>query len=204
MRSAFAAHVPANSGAGAPVDVAFRSHLTPERLRAALSSVSVASMTLHNCPMQPPHVPPDLVAALAESAATLTALHGLPTAELQGNSHLGLAAFPRLRALTLRQTPDSPRVLPAALLPLSLEDFTLTYSDPPNYGHHKRPMRLVDLDALPQLRRITLAAHTFWPLGTWFYEGDPPQRLRLPASLQVWLVHAVIEVFLVGCTGHAC
>ena len=182
--------------------MAFRSHLTPERLRAALSSVSVASMTLHNSPMQPPRVPPGLVSALAGSAPTLTALHGLPTAELQSESQLPLAAFPRLRALTLRQTRNSPGVLPATLLPPSLKEFALTYSDAPNDGDHNRPMRLVGFDALSQLRRITLAGHTFWPLGTWFYEGDPPQRLRLPASLQAW--HFLIQVFLVCCAARAC
>ena len=196
--------------AGVPLHVALDTQLAPERLRAAPPSLRLASMTLRSSEtsgVQPAQPQLGLVPALAGWAQTLTALHGMPLVELLDGPAPGLAGFTRLRSLALLQTRDhrdpySPRPLPAALLPASLQDLTLTYGESPhgNYGNMRVPSRLVGFGTLPGLRTIALAGYNVWPLGRSFTEsnedddedGDSvakmPERVQLPECLEVRLV----------------
>lgn len=198
-----------------PIHVVLVTQLAPERLRVAPPSVRLASVTLRssktygNEPAQPPA---GLVSALAGWAPTLTALRGLSLVELLDGPAPGLADFTHLRTLALLQTRDDldteldwvlPRPLPAALLPASLEELTLTYGEPPdgNHGDMRLPSRLAGFEALPCLRTIVFAGYDAWPLGRWATEsgGDSDQdgdedcdnvakaaaRVQLPESLEV-------------------
>ena len=69
--------------AGVPLHVAFESELPHNRLVAALSSVPLASVTLHHSPlMLHPRILSQVVSALTASAQTLTALRCLPLAAM--------------------------------------------------------------------------------------------------------------------------
>lgn len=111
--------------------LSFKSQLPPERLRAVLSSVCWGSAILHISLLeqqQPPRpeVPSLVVAALAGSASTLIALHGLPLVEPADHPELELATFTRLRALTLHQsqTSDSLHTLRLTQLPASWKTYS--------------------------------------------------------------------------------
>jgi hypothetical protein len=71
--------------------------------------------------------------ALAQSEASLTALHGLPLPELPPPDPLPdppLRGFPCLRALTVRHFPKWPHSeLEAAWLPARLEELTVVCED---------------------------------------------------------------------------
>lgn len=165
----------------------FKSQLAPQLVRAALSSLPAASARLHSSLlMLPPGWPLMLVAALAGSASTLTALHGLPLIELAACSELGLAPFTRLRALTLCQTGSSPDVLFGTVLPASLEEVTLEFFDPrdPHANNSVIP-QFLGFSRLHSLRRIVLAGHTSWALGSWDGEREFGSRLQLPPSFEV-------------------
>ncbi len=200
-----------------PLHVVLEAQLAPERLRAAPASVHLASVTLHSSEIsgnEPAQPPAGLVPALAGWAPTLTALSGLPLVELLDGPQPGLAGFPHLRSLALLQMRDDlesdselewelPRPLPAALLPASLEELTLTYGDLPHGNHgplqEQVPSRLLGINALPCLRTITFAGFSVWPLGRWHIDsnedddededGDDvakmPDHVQLPESLEV-------------------
>ncbi len=91
--------------AGVPLHVAFESLLPHDRLLAALLSVPLGSVTLHDSLlMMHPEALSAVVSALATSARTLTSLRGLPlpaAAALWGPKRRGLRALTQLRALTL-------------------------------------------------------------------------------------------------------
>ena len=134
----------------------------------------------------PAAVPSQLVSALAGSASTLVELHDLP---LVGEQAVGLAAFTRLRVLTLRQASEM-RALPSTLLPASLEDLTLISHLPTAWhGLGDRPPHFTNCDRLRRLRRITLAEFAHWSLaspGGGHGERHPapfPQSLEVRAPL---------------------
>ena len=168
----------------------FPLQLPPQQLRAALTSVPLASVTLHDSILTlHPRTVSMLVSALAGSAVTLTALHGLPLGAAQRDRpHAGLAAFTQLRALTLYQTEAFPKPLRATHLPASLEELTVasTAAMGADWMSAQQPA-LVAFDELSSLRRLTLVNYFDWRLRS---EGDhdgagtydPPQ---LPHSLQV-------------------
>ncbi len=129
-----------------------------------------------------------LVRALAGSAPTLTALHGLPLVELQDSVPPGLAAFTQLRALS--PVPDGG--LPAS--PVSntaaggLEELTLAFTYLPAEGFCSRepPLLMGFAAGLQHLRSITLAEYYSWPLGSSRDAAeDEPVRLQLPLRLEV-------------------
>ena len=137
------------------------------------------------------------MSALAGSASTLTALHGLPL--LSEHLEMGLAAFSQLRAVTLRHTSHGIDRLHAAQLPLSLEELTLVLARPEADANNTSLPLLVDLDRLTNLRRISFGNYCRRKLGSW----DPPTRQRGPLhpapSLKVCLV--VLELrSLLGAT----
>ncbi len=186
-------HLATNTGVtparvGVPLHAVFRSQLTLEQLQAALSSVPVASVVLHSSLLTLlPASSSVAVPALAHSALTLTALHGLPLPELPDSHGLQLAAFSQLRALTLHHKRDSVRVLRATHLPPSLLEITVSVHKPPNdyfAGMHMPPPLLVDFDRLHSLRRVSLACYTEWQLQSWS-DQDQTIPVQLPPSLQV-------------------
>ena len=174
--------------AGVPLHAVFQSELTLEQLQAALSSMSVASVTLHSSLlMLLPASSSVAVAALARSASTLTALHGLPLPKLPDSHGLQLTAFAQLRALTLGHSVDSVRVLRATHFPPSLLEFTVSVHAPPNdylASMHMPPPLLVDFDRLHSLRRLSLACYTQWQLES-CRDQDGTIPVLLPPSLQV-------------------
>ncbi len=152
------------------------SRLTPSQLRAALTSVRFASVTLHNTLGDGLTAKTAAVmAALAGSASTLTAVHDLP---LRNSETLTLAAFPRLRAVTLRVVQSSPGLLSATQLPISLEELTLE-----GIRHRTRnPPCFASLETLRNLRRLTFRNFQRWELSAYKETTCP---LRLPPSLEV-------------------
>ena len=75
--------------------MALRSRLTPQRLRGLFASFPAVSVTLHlpnSAWLQAQRSPSRLMSALAGSAATLTAPHGLPLVKLEDSAADGLAA----------------------------------------------------------------------------------------------------------------
>ncbi len=178
-----------------------------DRLQAALlNECRVASLTLHDGRAPQPGSMTALEPALACTASTLAALHGLFPEELEedlyttwrkmtgvgGQRELGLAAFTQLRALTLRFTWRSPRQLTATVLPASLEELTLAVDGWRALEPRRAPgaplligfRRLPDLGQ--KLRRITFVGQQCWPLGSRDDEAENPERLQLPPSIQVF------------------
>jgi len=104
--------------------------LTPARLEAAgrsgarFGSAHVHLSATEQWP-QPSDTPSGIVSALAGSAATLTALHGLPLVKPPAGGDPVWAAFTELRDLSLRQTWRQMDVLRATELPASLQDLKL-------------------------------------------------------------------------------
>ena len=177
--------------AGVPLHVAFESELPHNRLVAALSSVPLASVTLHHSPlMLHPPILSQVVSALTASAQTLTALRCLPLAAMAPWApphEQGLTALTRLRALALLQAEHCPDALPAAYLPASLQELTLTPLAPA-VGTAPALPALVAFDSLQELRRITLAGYTAATLRGGHDEEERPLQLRLPPSLEVHTV----------------
>jgi len=184
MRSSRDRHV------GVPLHV---EGMTPARLEtAAQSGACFGSVHVHlsATPQWPPpsDTPSRILSALAGSAATLTALHGLPLVKppAGGDPGLGLAAFTELRDLSLRQTWREMDVLQATDLPASLQDLKVVM----NIAEHKgipigqlqAPPLFVAFDRLQSLRRVTLAGYRLLNLGKWGRRLDCPP---LPASLEV-------------------
>ncbi len=164
--------------------------LTPAQLQAALSSACFIGVRLQHDPLvqPPPDLPSLIVAALAGSASELIALHGLPLlAPQQGHPAVTLAAFTRLRALTLRQATDAPGFsLRATDLPASLEDLTV-FQDPDEHlsAFTTEPPLLNGFDNLRNLQRITLDHCPFYNLAT-ARDGDLLERpAPLPPTLKV-------------------
>ena len=160
--------------------------LTPAQLQAALSSASFIGVRLQHDPLvqPPPELPSLIVAALAGSASELIALHGLPMlAPQQGQPEVTLAAFTRLRALTLRQATDSPGLwLRAAALPASLEDLKL-FQDPDNQLNPFRKTPLLSgFDKLRSLQRMTVVNYHDCFLAT-AEDGEDWKLLTRPARL---------------------
>ena len=98
-----------------------------------------------------------------------------------------LAAFTRLRALTLRETRASPDVLRAAELPSSLTDITLDGARASSAG---LPW-FVGLDQLRNLQRLTFAAYQCWRLGSWDDDTEQVGPLQLPPCLRARTIAAV-------------
>ena len=150
-------------------------------MRRTLSRVPFASVTLdstlvYGC------VEPWLASALAGSASTLAVLRGLATTELLSGPDPALAAFTRLRALTLHQTSNAP--LSAAQLPTSLELLRFEYAIPRDSGGKYVPPLLAAFGRLDRLRRLTFCGYISWPLGS-CSAANKPGRLALPPSVQV-------------------
>ena len=166
-----------------------RSQPAPERLHSALSCVPVASVKLPDSVARlPPHAVSAVLSALAaRSAATLTVLHGLPLSpDAPATFADQLAAFTRLRVVTLRVTSDSAEVLRADRLPRSLEQMTL---QAPEQGCSSLSSTgglpwLCACDQLRNLRRITLAGYGVWRLGGWDPDTEQPCPLQLPPGFQ--------------------
>jgi len=165
--------------------VRLKPQLPPEQLQAALSRILIASMRLpESAARLPPHAMSAVMAALARSATTLTALHGL--AMPHGPGYDQLAACSQLRVLTLRVTSDPPDVLRAGQLPPSLQQMTLQapaqgYSSGANTG---LPW-FCGCDQLRNLRRITFAGYGAWRLGSWDSATEQPCPLQLPPGFKV-------------------
>ncbi len=174
--------------AGVPRHLVFREEQTAEQLHAVLASAPLASVQLHESVGK---LPPDSLAmvtsALAGSAATLAALRGFPLVELQGSPDGGLAAFTQLRALSLRQNLEAPRILHAAQLPASIEELTLIGDAVLNEFTNDPyiPPTLVGFRSLHSLRRITLMHYHEWRWGV--ADAAEAQQVpgHLPPSLEV-------------------
>ena len=170
--------------AGVPLHVVFRTQLPPERLQAALSSVPVASVRLpESAAPLPPHAVSAVMSALARSAATLTALRGLPLPD--GPAFDQLAAFLQLRVVTLRVTSDSPEVLQASQLPPSLERMTIQAPQGYSSGANAGLPWFSGCEQLRKLRRITFAGYGVWRLGSWDPATEQPCPLHLPPGFKV-------------------
>ena len=173
--------------------MALPTNLSQSQLRAALSSVAAASVRLqYGRRVPPPMSQSRLLPALAGSAPTLAALHGLRLAvdSMPPGLPPGLPAFTRLRALTLCQTRQRRALLRATQLPPSLEDLTLalTVPDVQRIGHAGPPL-LVGFDGLCNLQRLTLADYgTSWQLCSRVDEEGASDPALLPLCLQVRLV----------------
>ena len=174
-----------------------RPHLPREQLRAVLSTLSIASVTLH-VSMPPPKSLSPLLSALAGAASSLLTLRGLQIEALRPprlpyHPNVGLVAFTRLRTLTLHQwRPTWPKALQAKLLPPSLEELTVALIDPDDpsvRASYTKPPLLVGFGRLLSLRQITFAGYSFWPLvlRSWDH-GEACGRLQLPSSLEVLAV----------------
>ena len=165
-----------------PLHMTITEDLKLKRLRTTLSGACFASVELYDSQKvrPPPRKTPSLVvAALARSVATLTALHGLPLVKPHNDPDLGLAAFTRLRDLILHQTWDSPALLRATQLPTSLQELTLKLNLPIMVDAHLASMpRLVAFDRLTCLRKITVADFWSWDLS--FREGRGRPLLLAP------------------------
>ena len=156
-------------------------HLPSWQLRQALWTVPVTDLTLHASLAKQELTYGELVWALGGLAATLTALHGLLLEELHDSQPVGLAAFSRLQALTLRQQPDESGAVPATLLPQSLTALRLEAADPGAANQH--PPRLVGMGRLQHLQAITFVGHVGCRLS---YEHNEKERFGpFPQSLQV-------------------
>ena len=165
--------------------------LSQRQLRAALSSMAAASVRLrYGRRLPPPKSQSRLLSALAGSAPTLAALHGLRL--VVDGLPPGLPAFMRLRALTLCQTRTHCALLSATQLPPSLEDLTLALTVPAeqNICWASLPL-LVSFEGLRKLKRLTFADYnSSWQLSSRDDgEGDSDPVL-LPLSLQVRFVPA--------------
>ena len=160
----------------------------PEQLRATLTSSSFLAVRLEQDSEAavPPELPSLIVAALAGSAPELAALHGLPLLAPQGHPEVTLAAFTRLRALTLRQTTDSLGRLRAADLPASLVELTLFQDllDRDDVDQLNPPL-FVAFDELRSLRRITLDQYEAWHLSSTEGEQHSKGPVLLPPSFRV-------------------
>jgi len=180
--------------AGVPLHAVFPSELAPERLQAALAALAGAPLVGVTLPESVSELPAvalsGILSALAGSAPTLTALHGVPILDLPVGPTAGLGRLTQLRVLTLRQTADSRQEglldsqLPASVQELTLVGVPLDEGDPPAYL-----LPLMDFHRLHNLRRLTLADQQSWKLlvvdnGELEYV-DP---VHLPPGLQVCLV----------------
>ena len=158
-----------NSGlmgcAGVPLTMVIRLPsnplLTIEWVRTALQKVPFACVRLPYSFLDHPG-PLGLVSALAGSVSTLTELRGLPAAELEDSQERGLAAFTRLRALTVRQTPESPVALSATLLPACLVELEIEAADPLETGSLIAPPPLGAFRKLDRLRRMVYTDFAQW------------------------------------------
>ena len=183
--------------AGVPVHAVINRRLSLDRFKAALSSVRFASVEMRDAlRLLPSHAPSAVVPALAHSASTLTALHGLA---LTGLEYRRLTAFTQLRVLTLCGTEGFGGLLRAEHLPASLEDLTLRLSV--DYGTFEGPDDSTDealdestyrampafigFNSLCRLRRITLFRYDRWHLATWDDEEKEMSPVQLPPSLAV-------------------
>jgi len=168
-----------------PLKIKFRKHFKPKQLRALMPSICAASVTLPDSTRLLSTSPTTLAHALAGSASTLTALHGLPMPQPSDRPQLGLTAFTRLRTLTLVHTLGSQQVVAAELLPLSLRELTLRCTCL-EAAPDMQPPLLCSFSRLTNLQRLTLVEYDEWLLGSRDAGADRPGRLRLPLSLQVW------------------
>ena len=168
----------------------FQSELAPAQLHATLSSISEVFLD-DSIRHLPPQLLRPIVSALARSAsASLTALRRIP---LQDSRGLDLTAFTQLRAVTLLETGDSPEVLRAIQLPLSLEELQIDASQGYNYTARAPLPLLIAFDRLMNLRRLTFARYNLdtWRLGSWNEEAQLPVPLQLSLSLEVRTVNPV-------------
>jgi len=184
--------------AGAPLHFDAGKRWSAERLQATLSRHSFVSVDLHTSLTREQPVrsrtPSQVLSALAGSASTLTALHGVPLLDPLRHRTLGLAAFTRLRALTLRQASDAVHELRAAQLPASLEELTVTLALPKPqlerviyYASVPRPNVpvLVDFEGMTNLRRISFGDYWSWELASRDRQTGQRGLLHTPPSLQV-------------------
>jgi len=149
---------------------------------SCLYSKSFSSCHDARVALLPPETLSPIVAAMARSAPTLTAIHGLPLPEGPGCQ---LGAFTQLQVMTLATKHKSPEVLRASQLPPSLEDLTLLAPEGTSYNPQTGLPFFAALDRLQNLRRITFVDYGIWWLGSWDLEEGQPCPLQLPPSLEV-------------------
>ena len=187
--------------AGAPL--VLKPGLDSKQLRAALRTISVTALTLHHSFVQQEPTYGELVWALAGLSSTLTALQGLPLEELHDSKPHGLAAFTRLRALTLRRQSDEYGAVRARLLPQSLTALRLEAADPG--AANLQPPRLIAMGRLQHLRAITIVGHVGCRLSYEDHEeecfGSIPQSLEVQTSLSY---AAALYAKMQGCTVRRC
>jgi len=166
--------------------------LTPAGLEAAAQSgIRFASVNVRlDAEGQwppPPETPRQIMSALAGSGATLEALHKFPLMEGQVPPQAELAAFTRLRFLSLLQIWDGLTVLHVQHLPAMLEELTLTAA-----AEESRLPLFSGLDSLPRLRKLTFVDYAEYKLGTAAVNGEPGQwrPMRVPPSFQVCTLKA--------------
>jgi len=183
--------------AGVPLELESFDGMTPGWLAAAPSGARFGSVHLPYDPAEmnadgqwppPATAASQVVSALASSASTLVELHDLPMVKpALGQQAVGLAAFTRLRVLTLRETYRM-AALHATLLPASLEDLTLQLNLPNmDFSVGMGPPLFADFARLRHLRCITLVEFANWRLGSpgggqgWWLPALLPRSLEVRA-----------------------
>ena len=169
-----------------PLHLVVRSRVGAEPLQAALPSVPAAGVGLPDSLSTLPLAwLPQFLSAMWDSSAAFTAVHSPPVVEPPETPALTLTVFTRLRALSLPETLDPPEVLRATRLPTSVQELTLVRYPSCYQTLGKRLPSFVDLNRLPNLRRITAVNHCIWKLSTWDDELQQAGPLRVPPSLEV-------------------
>ena len=163
-----------------------------EQLQAALARDYITAVTLHDSVSK---LDPDALsavhAALAASASSLTAIHGLPGVKLWFSPESVFTAFTRLRALSLCQRRGSGTVLRAGQLPAGLEELTLTagvtLDEPTTGGIGRHPPTLVGFREARNLRRLAFVNYRHWDLGFRVTDEELGGLVHLPPRLEVRL-----------------
>ena len=151
------------------------------QLRAALRTIPVSHLTLHEDLLHDELTHGQLVWALGGAAATLTALRDLPLAELHDSRPDGLAACSLLQALTLLQQPGDSGSFRATMLPQSLTALRLEAADP--WATKAHPPQLIAMGRLHHLQHVTLVGHASCLLR---YGREAEERVAaIPHSLEV-------------------
>ncbi len=154
--------------------------LPSDQLRAAPWNLPVVDVTLDASILEQEQLCGELVWALAGLAPTLTALRGLPLQEINNIWPVGLTAFARLRALSLRQQLGELEELCAKMLPQSLTALRLEAPAPAPAELHPQ---LIAMGRLHHLQHITLVGHVACRLRHGHKEEE--QTGPIPRSLEV-------------------
>ena len=193
--------------AGVPLNIICSTQLPAHELQAALASIRLASVTLHDSVTRlPPAAQITLLSAMMGSAPTLTAIHGLPLGHLQDGEATALTAFTRLRALSLCQQLRSDSSLRARQLPASVEELTVAigtdYHAHMEHGTAGPPFTLVGFHELVSLRRISFCNRFHWNIN-FSDDGRTGRLLHLPPNLEVLFCQSCADALLES-TSHVC